>query len=106
MRKPLLATAVVAGTVVAASIAGTGVAAALDPIDHVRHTFVCGYLGEVGSSFLAPECAGWRVPGAFRSWGECDNYGRMEVTRPDHIAREYLCDLIPYTDAYVLTLNP
>ena len=105
MRKPLRAAAVITGTVVGASIAGAGVAAAFDPVDHVRHAFVCGYLGDMGSSGLAPECSGWRV-GTFNSWGECDNFGRLEVTRPGHIANEYLCDPIGASNYYVLTLNP
>lgn len=106
MRRPLLATAVVAGTVVAASVAGTGVAAAFDPFNHARHAFVCGYLGDMGSSGLAPECNGWRFPGTFNSWGECESFGRMEVTRPGHVANEFLCDPIGASNFYVLTLNP
>ncbi|MFC9518858.1 hypothetical protein ACFTSD_24250 [Nocardiaceae bacterium NPDC056970] len=104
MRKSLATTAVIAGTVGASIIAGTGVAAAYDPVDHVRHLFVCETLGDMGSSGLAPECNGWRI-GTFNS-RDCDSIGLYEVTRPGRIARDYLCDRIGDSNYYVLTLNP
>lgn len=109
MKRTLIA--VVMSTLAALTVAAAPAAAApqSNPFDGVAYAFRCGYLKDVGSSFLDPSCQRpWEhlntwEGGTYYGRSACEQAGRNILAGNGH-ARSYRCSLSS-DNKYVLYLS-
>ncbi len=108
MKRTSIITLAAAAAVLLAAGPATAAPKQTNPLDGAAYAFRCGYLKDVGSSFLDPSCQrpwehldSWDA-GDYYSLSACEQAGRIALTRNGH-ARSYRC--APSGGQYTLTLR-